>query len=1072
MRAMNVNARALFTAAAGLLAVLSGAAVHADPAPFDLAGPSLQVKVSRGGQTLPIAEVPNLAAGDQLSIRADLPTTQSAHYLLIAAFLRGATNPPPKNWFFQCETWTRQCAQVGLSLTVPAEAQQVLLFLAPETGGDFRTVVGAVRGRPGAFVRASQDLNQATLDRSRLDAHLAAIRALSASDPAKLKDVAPLLARSLAIKVDAKCFDKIPELQAPCLMAGQDSLILNDGHSTSIVEALTSGPASDLAMEASYTPQLSYGFYSPYIASVLDIARILDSFHTARYQYIPALSSLQAAELALTLNTPPSFRDPKSVLVIALPAVERAQLPPLHAVDPKEIYCARKDTLVLPVEGAPLVFSTDYAHQVTLRLSGKDGKTFDLPAQADAEQGGFVVNTATLATASLGDRITGALQGFWGFEKYSGPTFELVNAHTQDWSLAGADDGALVVGREDTVHLEAGSVSCVDRVMFQDADGKELKVDWKTVKPNEVEIKLPLQEAKPGPITLLVAQHGGGQPQHVSLHAFSEAAHLEHFTLYAGEDHGVLQGSRLDEVASLALQNVVFLPGKLTTGQGKDELAMVAQDPGTAGALLHGDSTKAKVMLKDGRALTLAVAVNAPRPNATLIGKSVQPSVSSSASNIQLADPDELPQDARLTFSLRSQSSAGFTHDDKVEVGTVDGSSTTTLSVSNGGIMLEDARVAVATLDPSKAFGTSTFGPLQFRVVSGDAAGDWHPLATLVRLPVLRELKCPATAELACRLSGSNLFLVEAVSNDSRFAHPVQVPDGFPGYALPVPHPTDGPLYVKLRDYPSVVNATALRAESLPPTPDEASRAEVRHAAQSTPDNTPVPAPTSAPPAAPAPAAPTAPVPTTVASPALPATAVTTPAHASPAAASPAPAPAGPAYASPAATPPGQAVATPAATWPAAASPPALATHAPASPAPAPAGPAYASPAATPPGQAVATPAATWPAAASPPALATHAPASSAPTPATPAHASPAAASPALASPSAAPPSPATALTAPAPASPTVTSPGAPATPATSPVTATIALAPASEGAAAPAPAAAKMAAAAPASAATESTPN
>lgn len=879
---MNVNARAPFTIVAALLAVLGAAAAHADPAPFDLAGPSLQVNVSRGGQTLPISEVPNLATGDQLSIRADLPTTQSAHYLLIAAFLRGATNPPPKNWFFQCETWSRQCAQEGLSLTVPAEAQQVLLFLAPETSGDFRTLVGAVRGRPGAFVRASQDLNQATLDRSRLDAHLAAIRALNASDPAKLKDVAPLLARSLAIKVDAKCFDKIPELQAPCLMAGQDSLILNDGHSTSMVEALTSGPASDLAMEASYTPQLSYGYYSPYIASVLDIARILDSFHTARYQYIPALSSLQGADLALTLNTPPSFRDPKSVLVIALPAVERAQLPPLHAVDPKEIYCARKDVLVLPVEGAPLVFSTSYAHQVTLRLSGKDGRTFDLPAQADPQQGGFVVNTAALATASLGDRIEGALQGFWGFEKYSGPTFELVNAHTQNWSLSGADDGALVVGREDTVHLEAGSVSCVDRVMFQDADGKELKVDWKTVKPNEVEVKLPLQEAKPGPITLLVAQHGGGQPQHVSLHAFSEAAHLEHFTLYAGEDHGVLQGSRLDEVASVALKDVVFLPAKLTTGQGKDELAMVAQDPRAAGTLLHGDSTKAKVMLKDGRALTLAVAVDPPRPSATLIGKSVQPSASSSASNIQLADPDELPQDARLTFSLRSQSLDGFTHDDKVEVGTIDGSSTTTLSVSNGSIMLEDAHVAVAMLDPSKAFGTSTFGPLQFRVVSGDAAGDWHPLATLVRLPVLRELKCPATAELACRLSGSNLFLVEAVSNDSRFAHPVQVPDGFPGYALPVPHPTDGPLYVKLRDYPSVVNATALTAQSLPPSADEASRAEVRHEAQSTPDNTPTAAPT-APPARPAT------VPITVASPALPATAVATPALPSPGAASPAP---------------------------------------------------------------------------------------------------------------------------------------------------------------------------------------
>jgi hypothetical protein len=140
-------------------------------------------------------------------------------------------------------------------------------------------------------VRTSQDLNQAALDRSRLERFLEAVNVLNQGDPAKLKDAAPLLARSLAIKVDGKCLDRIPELRAPCLMDGQESLILNDGHSTSIVEALTSGPGSDLAMEASYTPQLSYGYYSPYIASVLDIARIMDSFRTAQYQYIPALAS-------------------------------------------------------------------------------------------------------------------------------------------------------------------------------------------------------------------------------------------------------------------------------------------------------------------------------------------------------------------------------------------------------------------------------------------------------------------------------------------------------------------------------------------------------------------------------------------------------------------------------------------------------------------------------------------------------------------------------------------------------------------------------------------------------------
>ena len=73
-----------------------------------------------------------------------------------------------------------------------------------------------------------------------------------------------------------------------------------------------------------------------------------------------------------------------------------------------------------------------------------------------------------------------------------------------------------------------------------------------------------------------------------------------------------------------------------------------------------------------------------------------------------------------------------------------------------------------------------------------------------------------SSADLACKLSGSNLFLVDSVSSDPKFTHPVQVPDGFPGYSMPVPHPTDGNLYVKLRDDPTVVNLTTFDAQTVP----------------------------------------------------------------------------------------------------------------------------------------------------------------------------------------------------------------------------------------------------------------
>lgn len=788
-------------------ALLAGLAAHADPAPFDLAGPVLEVSVTRDGKTLPLAQVPELSGGDRVQIKADFPGSQSAHYLMVLAFLRGATNPPPADWFIRCETWKAPCSTQGLTVTVPQEAQQVLVLLAPTASGDFKTLVGAVRGKPGAFVRTSQDLNQATLDRSRLERYLTAIHALDSAEPARVRLAAPLLARSLAIKVDDKCLDRMPGLQIPCLMQGGNNVVLSDGHSTSIVEAVTAGPVATFVMDASYTPQASYGYYSPYVASVLDIARIFDSFRTAQYQYIPALATLHSEQMQLLLNTAPSFHSPKSVLVTALPAVEPVQLPPLHAVDPKEIYCARKTSLVLPVEGAPLVFSTSYAHNLTLKISSKEGKTLELPAHADAQQGGFVVDTSGVG-ANLGEGIRAQLHGFWGFTPYEGPSFQMVNSRTQSWALAHKDE-TLIVGRDGTVHLQAASVSCVDGIMLRDPAGKELKTEWKPVKPDEVEVKLPLEGASPGKVTLLVTQYGTTEPQPVEVRTFAEASRLDRFILHAGDTQGLLKGARLDQVATVSLKDVAFQPGQLTSTKGADELTLTALDPQAAAALTASDAGKAHVTLKDGRMLDIGATIDAPRPKVTLIAKSVQLAASSAESHIRLTSPDDLPQDAQLTFSVKAEIPKRFPRDARLEVATEDGAYSTALSLSNGALTLGDAYVAVARLDPAKAFGLAAFGPLQFRVVVGEGAGDWQPLVKLVRLPLLRELSCPASPELACKLTGTNLFLLDAVAGNPGLEHAVEVPNGFPDLALPVPHPSGGRLYVKLRDDPDGVHTAA-----------------------------------------------------------------------------------------------------------------------------------------------------------------------------------------------------------------------------------------------------------------------
>ena len=816
-----------------LFLCLAATVVVADPAPFDLAGPKIEVKVKRGEQTLPITAVPNLAPGDRLWIHPDFPDGQAAHYLLIVAFLRGSTNPPPDNWFFKAETWNKKFDE-GLYVTVPEGAQQALLFLAPATGGDFKTLVNAVTGRPGAFVRASQDLNQAALDRSRLDAYLAAVRAINATDPGKLKEVSPLLARSLGMKLDKDCLDKDIEEQASCLVQKQDGLILNDGHSVSIVGALTSGPASDLSMQASSTPKADFGYYSPYVASIIDIARILDSIHTAEYQYIPALASQHDNLLDLKLNTPPSFHNPKSVLVVALPPIEASKPPPLHPIDEKQVFCATKNGLVLPADGAPLVFSTGYARNMVLQLKNGD-KTLALPLKADAGKGGLDVDNKALsqggANSAFDRPLTGSLHGLWGFTPFEGPAFQLQAARAQKWQIASADQDALIVGRDDTLHLKADDIGCVDSIQYRDAHGKDQKADWKPLPPDRIEVTLPLKDAQPGSLTLLVKQAGLDKPQEIPLHTFAAAGHLESFTLHAGDDTGTLKGSRLDEVASVDIHGIRFEPGKLSHTDGSDELVLETKDVSGANSLAAGQEIKATATLHDGRTVTLPFTVEAPRPKVNLLSKSIEPGESGSPSNIKLAGQDELPQNARLTFSLKTQSPETFSRGDKVEVATEDGSYSTTLDIADGTLTLQDAKTALATLNPAKAFGNSAFGPLRFRIVDEKGiTGDWQPLITLVRLPSLQGLQCPSAMDQPCSLTGSGLFLLDSVSSDALFSNPVQVPDGFPGNLLSVPHPQGQGLYVKLRDDPGEVNLLTLPAVPLPsPKAQSASARQSRH---------------------------------------------------------------------------------------------------------------------------------------------------------------------------------------------------------------------------------------------------
>jgi hypothetical protein len=794
-----------------LLVPLLSTLVYADTAPFDLPGPQIKVRVSRAGKELPIADVPNLQEDDRLWIHPALPETQSAHYLLIVAFLRGSTNPPPENWFTKIETWNKRVRDEGAMVTVPKGAEQVLLFLAPETGGDFSTLRTAVRGKPGAFVRAARDLNEASLDRSRLEAYLAAVKQAADNDPDKLKETSALLARSLNIRLDSDCFKKPADEQAACLVQKSDQLVLDDAHSQSMASQLASGASADLVGQISATPMAGGGFYSAYVGAIVDVVRLTSAWHTAEYQYIPALAVPHQDQLNLKLNTPPSFRNPKSVLVIGLPAVEAAKLPPLKPVDPKAVYCLSNSSLVLPVEGAPLVFSTTLAHDVVVRVWSKSDQSIDLTAKVDAARGGLAVDTRSVKNADFDSQVNARVRGQWGFDSFEGPAFPLRTAHPVKWTVASADQSALVVGRDDTLHLQSDAAACVQDVTLEEQEGKKLKTSWKLVNPGELQIEMQLKDVTPGPLKMEVRQFGLTKPDDVTLQAYSEAAKLEGFVLDASDQQAVLRGTRLDEVASAEAGGVHFTTGTLTRVGDGDELQLQASGS-TQTTLPQGYKVTAHVTLKDGRVLEVASTTQAPRPEVTLISKVIQQNATSVPSPIQLDGQDELAQNATLSFSLKTQVPAAFSREETIEVATADDSVHVLLSVADGTLVLQDAQTVVATLDPLKNLGPSAFGPLRFRPIAATGEkGDWQPLVTLVRLPELKALHCPDKTDEPCILDGTGLYLIQSVSADPQFQQSTQVPDGFASSTLPVPHPNGEELYLKLRDDPTAVNKAIVK---------------------------------------------------------------------------------------------------------------------------------------------------------------------------------------------------------------------------------------------------------------------
>ena len=110
---------------------------------------------------------------------------------------------------------------------------------------------------------------------------------------------------------------------------------------------------------------------------------------------------------------------------------------------------------------------------------------------------------------------------------------------------------------------------------------------------------------------------------------------------------------------------------------------------------------------------------------------------------MHLVDPNELPVGSKVTFVLKTVATPGFSRSDKVEVQSDDQTLHTTLGREQrqpGAAGLEHDAGQLRSAEELWAVGVRQTATARGR--RERAPGDWIPLGTLVRVPVIASVKC------------------------------------------------------------------------------------------------------------------------------------------------------------------------------------------------------------------------------------------------------------------------------------------------------------------------------------------
>jgi hypothetical protein len=518
---------------------------------------------------------------------------------------------------------------------------------------------------------------------------------------------------------------------------------------------------------------------APYISSLLTVWKLFVHTGHIEYEYLPATISLadpadaKRGELLMGLKVP-TIRPPGAVSDVLFFTIgdpqATANAPSVVNDAPVDGACERLDRFSVPLH---LDHTSRYVHDTGLVVTPDGHAPYVIPLDPRSLDAPLV-DRAHFAGSSDGG-YTVSLDGHFGFDPILQPVqvaMRMGFPNATPWRVDAVPFHPAIAGGSLDVIARSPAAACLSHAEIQIGSAAPVPLTATPLDDERVELKASLANLPAGPAQIRfyeddpVAHAERASSADIAIAPPPPAVDEKSAVASIGDAFVHLAGTGFERIRGVLIAGTAYAK----EAGGSATAACFAGPPLGNPAWTVGQHLTGQLMPTDGSAgQVFPIALDPPRPplaSVDLVPTAVEPSatpqLSTSALTVMLDDGSAtLPR--RFAVRVRRADDAASTPCASIQ------SDPTSVTLPAASAQVRSPHDLAVTFR-ADVLGDRAFGTLEMQIVdaSTNLGSPWATIPlTFVRAPEIVQIACGGDATVPCRLYGSQLNAIDAVSGDS-----------------------------------------------------------------------------------------------------------------------------------------------------------------------------------------------------------------------------------------------------------------------------------------------------------------